>query len=131
MLPFSSRQVLSSATRLRSTIAGGRTRPKFSSTMRSVPPLRGTASGCSALIVSASSSEWGSSTSMAVRLLYPRRDRPDSSEQRPRAQNQLLIGGGFPWRVAEPPPPPGGQHFPPEVEGEKRGRHVRRPPTTC
>src|SRR2546428_13697866 len=101
MLPFSSRQVLSSATRLRSTIAGGRTRPKFSSTMRSVPPLRGTASGCSALIASASSSEWGSSTSMAVRLLYPRRDRTHAFEQRPGAQDQVLVGGGLPWRVAE------------------------------
>src|SRR2546425_3604078 len=101
MLPFSSRQVLSSATRLRSTIAGGRTRPKFSSTMRSVPPLRGTASGCSAFIASASSSELGSSTSMAVRLLYPRRDRTDASEQRAGAEDQVLVGGGLPWRVAQ------------------------------
>src|SRR6266576_382341 len=99
--PFSSRQAVSSGTRLRSTIAAGRRRPKFISTMRSVPPLSGTASGCSALIASASSSECGSSTSMAVRLLYPRGDRTDASEQRPGAEDQVLVGGSLPWRVAE------------------------------
>src|ERR1700716_4717923 len=101
MWPFSSRQAVSSATRLRSTIAGGRKRPKFSSTMRSVPPLSGTASGRSALIASASSSEWGSSTSMAVRLLYPRRDCPDSAEERLGAEDEVLIGSGFQWRVTD------------------------------
>src|ERR1700681_1368394 len=82
-------------------MAGGRKRPKFRSTIRSVPPLIGTASGCSALIASACSSECGSSTSMAVRLLYPRRNRPDSPEEGPGAEDQVLVGGGFPRRMAE------------------------------
>src|SRR5438067_2743415 len=119
--PFSSRQAVSSGTRLRSMIAAGRRRPKFSSTMRSVPPLSGTASGCSALIASASSSEWGSSTSMAVQLLYPRRDRADASEQRPGAEDQVLVGSGLPRRVADAVHARNEQHAGGNVAGEHGG----------
>src|SRR6266542_6853879 len=54
--PFSLRHRCSSGTREMSTMASGRCRSKFSSTMTSVPPAMGSASGCRVLTSSASSS---------------------------------------------------------------------------
>ena len=54
----------SSSTRVRSRIASGRARPKFSSTITSVPPHSGIASGCAALASSASSQVAGCSSSI-------------------------------------------------------------------
>src|SRR3954471_3474402 len=58
-----------SATSFRFSRAGGRERSKFSSTMTSVPPWIGTASGTSAFSRSASSSERGVRTSTARRVV--------------------------------------------------------------
>src|SRR5436190_12245191 len=69
MRPSSFDQPRNSATSFRFSSAGGRARSKFSSTMTSVPPWIGTASGTSALSRSASSSERGVSTSTARRVV--------------------------------------------------------------
>src|SRR4051812_25283266 len=61
--PLSRLQPFSSGTSFRFKIARGRRRSKFSSTMTSVPPSIGSASGRSALSCSASSSDRGASTS--------------------------------------------------------------------
>src|SRR5260370_24235511 len=102
-------------------MVAGRRRPKFRSTIRSVPPAIGVASGCSPFITRASSRECGIRTSMTVRLLYPRRRCPDASEQRPRAEDQVLIGGGFLWRMAHPTNAPDEEHAGRDVTGEDRG----------
>src|SRR5260370_42213079 len=81
--------------------AGGLSRPKLTSTIRSVPPASGTASGCSPFIARASSRECGNRTSMTVRLLYLRRRRPDPSKQCPRAEDQVLIRRGLQRRVTD------------------------------
>src|SRR4029077_17045997 len=82
-------------------MAVGRRRPKFRSTIRSVPPAIGAASGRSPFMARASSRECGSRISMTVRLLYPRRRCPDASEQRPRAEDEVLIRGALLRRMAD------------------------------
>src|SRR2546421_5515094 len=92
----------SSLNRLTSTMAVGRKRPKFMSTIKSVPPASAIASGRLAFIARASSSVSGTSTSIGVRLLYPRRRCPEAPKQRLRAEDEVLVRGGLPRRVADP-----------------------------
>src|SRR6266851_1589573 len=126
--PFSWRHEASSATWPRSIMAAGRRRPKFRSTIRSVPPAIGVASGRSAFIASASSSECGSRTSMTVQLLYPRRRRPDPSEQGARAEDQVLIGGVLQRRVAHPADAGDEEHAGRDVAREDGGIVTRAAP---
>ncbi len=69
---------VSSATRVRSRIVGGRERSKFSSTITSVPPLIGSASGCAAFAASASSQVAGCSSSIG-RVYAGQQAVPDSA----------------------------------------------------
>src|SRR5438552_3888976 len=84
-------------------MAGGRSRPKFMSTITSVPPASGIASGRSAFIVSASSSERGSSTSTADCLLYRRRGVSHRPERGLSAQYQVFIRCGLARPRADAP----------------------------
>src|SRR5438309_575086 len=58
---------------------------------------------------------------MAVRLLYPRRDRTDATQQRAGAEDQVLVRGGLPWRVAEAAHARNEQHSARDVAGEDGG----------
>src|SRR2546428_14142080 len=102
-------------------MAGGRSRPKFTSTITSVPPASGIDSGRSAFILSASSSERGSSTSTADCLLYRRRGVADRLEQRLSAQHQVLVRGVLARCVADPTHTGNEQHASRDVMGEDGG----------
>src|SRR5438874_2378100 len=102
-------------------MAGGRSRPKFMSTITSVPPASGIASGRSAFIVSASASERGSSPSTADCLLYRRRGVSHRPEQGLSAQYQVFIRCGLARRVADATRTGHEQHSSRDVMGEYGG----------
>src|SRR2546428_13462779 len=102
-------------------MAGGRSRPKFTSTITSVPPASGIASGRSAFIVSASSSERGSSTSTADCLLYRRRGVSDRPEQGLSAEYQAFVRCGLARGVADPTRTGHEHHASRDVMGEHGG----------
>src|SRR5580765_3081151 len=90
--PLSRLQPFSSGTSLRFSIASGRRRSKFSSTITSVPPSIGSASGRSALSCSASSRDRGASTS--TRLAYFARVKGSGMAMRSQLARRLAVARG-------------------------------------
>src|SRR3954451_11706609 len=90
--PFSRLQPLSSATSLRFRSAAGRRRSKFSSTITSVPPSIGSASGRSALSCRASSSDRGASTS--TRQIYSARVKGSGMATQSQLARRLAVARG-------------------------------------
>ena len=111
----STRQRRSSSTRRRATTSSGRRWPKFTSTMKSVPPASTCASGCAASASSASSSVAGLRTAIGGFLCgTPHRTRRESVSRPGTARPR---GGARP-----------ASRRPDRSRGRRRARsHARRP----
>src|SRR5438067_2511191 len=111
--------------------AAGRSRPKLTSTMTSVPPAIGKASGRSAFIASASSRDCGSRTSIADQLLYLRRGAANCAQQGPGAEHEMRIRRRLLGRVADTADAGNEEHSGGHVPREHRGIVAGAAPEAC